>query len=67
MLKRNDWQATNLGISGFLTHTGLFIGNLQKIDKYFSDVAELKGKRFSDRLKELNLEAYNRLLIGSEL
>lgn len=67
LLKRNDWQATNFGISGFWTHTGLFIGNLEKLNKYFSDVEELKGKRFSDRLKELNLEAYNRLLNESEL
>jgi len=67
LLKRNDWQATNLGISGFWTHTGLFIGNLEKMDKYFSDVEELKGKRFSDKLKELNLEAYNSLLNKSEL
>ena len=66
LLKRNDWQATNLGISGFWTHTGLFIGNLEKMDKYFSDVEELKGKKFSERLKELNLEAYNRLLNESD-
>jgi len=67
LLKRNDWQATNLGISGFWTHTGLFIGDLEKMDKYFSDVEELKGKRFSDNLKKLNLEAYNSLLNKSEL
>lgn len=67
LLKRNDWQATNLGISGFWTHTGLFIGNLENMDEYFSDVEELKGKRFSDKLKELNLEAYNSLLNESEL
>jgi len=67
LLKRNDWQATNLGIPGFWTHTGLFIGNLEKLDKYFSDVEELKGKRFSDMLKELNLEAYTRLFYESEL
>lgn len=67
LLKRNDWQATNLGISGFWTHTGLFIGNIEEMDKYFSEIEELKGKNFSDMLKELNLEAYNRLLNESEL
>ncbi|MBC8060033.1 MAG: hypothetical protein H7Y18_05140 [Clostridiaceae bacterium] len=67
LLKRNDWQATNLGISGFWTHTGLFIGSIEKMDKYFSDDEELKGKRFSERLKELNLEAYNNLLNQNEL
>lgn len=66
LLKRNDWQATNLGISGFWTHTGLYIGNIEKLDMYFSDVEELKGEKFSDRLKILNLEAYNNLLIDNE-
>ncbi|MDP4144078.1 MAG: YiiX/YebB-like N1pC/P60 family cysteine hydrolase [Bacillota bacterium] len=67
LLKRNDWQATNLGISGFWTHTGIFIGDLEKMDMYFSDVEELKGQKFSDRLKEINLEAYNNLLKTDQL
>jgi uncharacterized protein YycO len=58
LLKRNDWQATNLGISGFWTHTGLYIGNLQILDEYFSEVKSLKGIKFSDKLKELNIKNY---------
>ncbi|MDF2608517.1 MAG: hypothetical protein K0R15_2561 [Clostridiales bacterium] len=58
LLKRNDWQATNLGISGFWTHTGLYIGNLQILDEYFSEVKSLEGIKFSDKLKELNIKNY---------
>jgi hypothetical protein len=67
LLKRNDWQATNLGISGFWTHTGLYIGTLDELDKYFSDVEVLGGKKFSEKLKEINEKVYAALLKNSDL
>jgi hypothetical protein len=67
LLKRNDWQATNLGISGFWTHTGLFIGSLVEMDKYFSDVDALKGKRFSEKLKDMDEQRYEALIKNSDL
>lgn len=67
LLKRNDWQATNLGISGFWTHSGLFIGSLEEMDKYFSDVEELDGKKFSDKIKDIDEGAYTSLVKNSEL
>lgn len=67
LIKRNDWQATNLGISGFWTHTGLYIGSLEELDNYFSDVKELKGKKISERLKEINEKNYNALVKNNDL
>lgn len=67
LLKRNDWQATNIGIPGFWTHTGLYIGSLEVLDNYFNDVKELEGKRFSEKLKELNAEVYTTLVNNSNL
>jgi hypothetical protein len=67
LLKRNDWQATNLGISGFWTHTGLYIGSLEEIDKYFNDVQALKGKRFSEKLKEMDEKRHAALIKNSDL
>jgi hypothetical protein len=67
LLKRNDWQATNLGISGFWTHTGLFIGSLVEMDKYFSDVDALKSKRFSEKLKDMDEQRYEALIKNSDL
>lgn len=67
LLKRNDWQATNLGISGFWTHTGLYIGSLGELDSYFSDIKELKGKRFSDKLKEMDEKVYEAMENNSDL
>jgi hypothetical protein len=67
LLKRNDWQATNLGIAGFWTHSGLYIGSLKELDKYFSEVEELRGKKFSDRLKEMNENIYEALAKDSDL
>lgn len=67
LLKRNDWQATNLGISGFWTHTGVYIGNLEETDKYFSDVQTPEIKKFSERLKEIDEKIYNTLLKNRDL
>lgn len=67
LLKRNDWQATNLGISGFWTHTGLYMGSLKELDEYFRDVDVLKGKRFSEKLKEINKEVYKGLVEDNDL
>ncbi|MBU3092496.1 hypothetical protein K2F40_13705 [Clostridium sp. CM028] len=38
LLKRNNYQLTNLGLPGFWTHTGIYIGCLEKLDKYFNDI-----------------------------
>jgi hypothetical protein len=66
LLKRNDWQATNIGISGFWTHTGLYIGSLEELDVYFSDLEVLNGKRFSEKLREINEKTYIDLMKNSD-
>ncbi|MBU3159546.1 hypothetical protein KPL37_07220 [Clostridium frigoris] len=38
LLKRNNYQLTNMGLPGFWTHTGIYIGCLEKLDKYFGDM-----------------------------
>ncbi|MBU3113128.1 YiiX/YebB-like N1pC/P60 family cysteine hydrolase [Clostridium lacusfryxellense] len=38
LLKRNNYQLTNIGLPGFWTHTGIYIGSLEKLDKYFIDI-----------------------------
>ena len=67
LLKRNDWQVTNLGISGFWTHTGLYIGNLEELDKYFSDVEALNGMKFSEKLKYMDEKIYATLISVGDL
>jgi hypothetical protein len=67
LLKRNDWQATNIGISGFWTHTGLYIGSLEELDKYFSDVEALKGKKISEKLKVMDEKRHAALIKNSDL
>lgn len=67
LLKRNDWQATNIGIPGFWTHTGLYLGSLEKLNEYFREVKSLGGKSFSDRLKEINEKNYSIILENNDL
>ncbi|MFT5873402.1 MAG: hypothetical protein ACI8WT_002347 [Clostridium sp.] len=38
LLKRNNYQLTNIGLPGFWTHSGIYIGCLENLDKYFNDV-----------------------------
>lgn len=67
LLKRNDWQATNFGIPGFWTHTGIYVGTLELMDKYFKEVKSLKGKRFSQVLKKCNYKVYQELSNNEKL
>lgn len=67
LLKRNDWQLTNIPISGFWTHSGMYIGTLEELDKYFWDITKSYNKRFSDILKEKNYTVYNQLKKNSNL
>jgi hypothetical protein len=64
LLKRNEWQATNIGIPGFWTHTGLYIGDLEEMDIYFKDVKILNNIKFSEFLKTHNIKIYN-VLFGN--
>ncbi len=38
LLKRNNYQVTNIGIPGFWTHSGIYIGSLKQLDSYFKDM-----------------------------
>ena len=38
LLKRNNYQLTNIGLPGFWTHSGIYIGSLEELDKYFKDM-----------------------------
>lgn len=39
LLKRNNYQLTNMGLPGFWTHSGIYISSLEELDKYFKDVS----------------------------
>lgn len=58
LLERREWHATNVGIPGFWTHSALYIGTLDYLDKYFEDLPTLSGKKFSEFLEENYSEAF---------
>jgi hypothetical protein len=39
LLKRNNYQLTNIGLPGFWTHSGIYISCLEELDKYFKDMS----------------------------
>ncbi|BCE03226.1 YiiX/YebB-like N1pC/P60 family cysteine hydrolase [Marinicellulosiphila megalodicopiae] len=59
LLERREWQATNIGIPGFWTHTAMFIGNEFERDAFFDDEQTtqwikrqgIHSGRFSELLK----------------
>ncbi|MBZ9684929.1 hypothetical protein G9F72_000955 [Clostridium estertheticum] len=38
LLKRNNYQLTNIGLPGFWTHSAIYIGCLEELDEYFVDI-----------------------------
>jgi hypothetical protein len=38
LLKRDNFQLTNMMMSGFWTHSGIYIGTLEEMDGYFKDM-----------------------------
>ena len=40
LLRRNNWQLTNVGIPGFWTHSGMYVGTLDELEDYFGELFE---------------------------
>lgn len=61
LLKRDKWLASNFGIAGFWTHTGIYTGTLKELDEYFKGVDFLDKMKISDYLKKNYLNVYKKL------
>ncbi|MFT3738131.1 MAG: YiiX/YebB-like N1pC/P60 family cysteine hydrolase [Breznakibacter sp.] len=61
LVKRNDYQLSNLGISGFWSHCGIYLGDFDRLDEFFKDVPMLQGKKASEYIKSYNFGVYHRL------
>ncbi len=40
LIRRNNWQLTNIGIPGFWTHSGLYVGTFEELENFFGDLFE---------------------------
>ncbi|MGH4052486.1 MAG: YiiX/YebB-like N1pC/P60 family cysteine hydrolase [Clostridium sp.] len=61
LLKRNNYQLTNIGLPGFWTHTGIYIGGLENVDKYFNDIVLDDCLSVSEHIKKVYPKVYERL------
>ncbi len=52
LLRRMNWQMTNIGVGGFWTHSGMYLGTLEELDKYFEGIEELNNTIYSQWLKQ---------------
>lgn len=62
LLKRNNYQLTNIGLPGFWTHTGIYIGCLEKLDKYFDNIFLGDCLCVSEYVKAIYPKVYDSLL-----
>ncbi|MGM0641481.1 MAG: YiiX/YebB-like N1pC/P60 family cysteine hydrolase [Thermotogota bacterium] len=52
LLRRMNWQLTNIGVGGFWTHSGMYLGNLDELDRYFKGTKQLGDLNYSEWLKK---------------
>ena len=67
MIKRNDYQVSNIGISGFWTHSGIFLGSLEQMDAYFEGIPMLQGQKASTYIRENYNEIFWRMQLHKSL
>lgn len=67
ILRRNEMQLTNIGIPGFWTHSGIFIGSLSGLDNIFGGLAILNGQSPGAYIEENYPEVYNLLKDKTDL
>jgi len=65
LLKRNNYQLTNIGLPGFWTHSAIYIGSLKELDEYFVDMSLGDCLCVSHYLKLTFPRVYDRLCYKS--
>jgi hypothetical protein len=58
LLKRNNYQVTNIGLPGFWTHSGIYIGCLEELDEYFKDMPLENFSCVSEYIKTIYPKVY---------
>lgn len=64
LLKRNNYQLTNMGLPGFWTHSAIYIGSLEELDEYFVDMPLGNGLCVSEHVKVIFPKVYDSLCDG---
>lgn len=61
LLKRNNYQLTNIGLPGFWTHSAIYLGCVEELDKYFVDMLLGDYQCVSEYLKVMYPKVYDSL------
>lgn len=62
IIKRNDKQLANVGIPGFWTHSGIYIGSLDMLDSCLINTEMLGNQKPSAYIKETYPEVYEKMV-----
>jgi|WetSurMetagenome_2_1015567.scaffolds.fasta_scaffold117037_2 hypothetical protein len=63
IFRRNEDQLTNIAISGFWTHSGIYIGGRDEINKYFGELKTLNGKKPSEYIEQKYPGVFRKLIL----
>lgn len=67
LLKRDNYFLSNVGIEGFWTHSGIFIGSLEELDRMFASISIVGNKMPSEYIKTYHPILYKKLLGKKDL
>lgn len=67
IIKRNDFQLANVGIPGFWTHSGIYLGSLETLDSCFANMPILEGAKPSEYIRENYPAVYQSMLNRNDL
>ncbi len=62
IIKRNDKQLANVGIPGFWTHSGIYIGSLDMLDSCLANTEMLGDQKPSAYIKDMYPEVYEKMV-----
>ena len=62
LLRRNEYALTNIGIPGFWKHSGIYIGDLDKLNSYFEGLPMLNGQLPADYISENYPDVFEQLI-----
>ena len=67
LIKRNDRQVSNFGISGFWTHSAIYLGSQEDLNRFFDGLPMLNGQLATEYISENYHEAFMKISLQKQM